>query len=440
MHPIDYKTQFELVSDALNGTGGFYDKSYLVQHPREPDEKYERRQSLAWYDNRLKPACGAFVGYIDKKPALRDTAGNEYAADFVDDCDKCGNSLPVWLSTFMVETKARGTMYCLVDSPREIPASQAEQQAARAFSYLVMIRPENVSQLELDDFGKVLKITWSDCSGLKTVNRSWDTQFWSISGGDEDASGEHGLGFCPVIAFSEALTVPHVGSFAQIAGMSKRLLNMHSEKDELERSQTFSILNYIVPPEMRSSVKITDVAASVGTENLLMSYGAAAQFICPPDGPLSLYMADILAMELRIDEVALKIVDSKNAESGIARDMRFQALNAALVSFATRMEDFERRVWAVFAKTMRFPESRTVVSWHKNYSLSDVKTEIENAAAIDALGMPDSFKREQNKRIVRLVLSDLEQEALDKIIADIDTMEFEVKPEAVVDDDPNQPQ
>ena len=440
MHAKDYQAQFQLVADALDGGGGFYDFTYLIQHPREPAEKYARRQALAWYDNRLKPACSGFVGYIDKKPPMRDFAGNEFAKAFADDCDKCGNSLSVWLSAFMCHAKARGTMFCLVDSPKERPSSQAEQQDKRAFSYLVMIRPENVSELALDDFGNVLKIRWYDCTGTQTINRYWDTESWEVINGDSKESGEHGLGFCPVVPFSEELQVPYVGSFAQIAAMSKRLLNMHSEKDELERSQTFSILNYVVPKDLRGAVKPADVAASVGTENLLMSYDTPAQFISPADGPLSLYMADILAMELRIDEVALKVTDSKTAESGVARDMRFQALNAALVAFSTRMEDFERRVWSVFAATMGLPESRTVVNWNKNYSLSDVKTEIENAASVESLGMPDSFKRAQNKRIARLMLADVEQETLDTIIEDIDAQEFEVKPGQIfpgVEDDQN---
>jgi hypothetical protein len=444
MHIIDYQAQFQVVANALDGAGGFYDFTYLIQHPREPDTKYVRRQELAWYDNRLKPACAGFVGYIDKRPATRDTGGNELLAAFVDDCDKCGNSLAVWLSSFMIQAKARGTMFCLVDSPKDKPASAQDQQSKREFAYLVQIKPEHITELQLDDFANVVKIVWTDHIGTGYITRTWDAIGWKTQtdkGGVEE--GEHGLGFCPVIAFTESLEVPYVGAFAQIAAMSKRLLNMHSEKDEIERSQTFSILNYVVPPELRSSVKIGDVAASVGTENLLMSYGTSASFIAPADGPLTLYMQDIAAMELRIDEVALKIVDSKNAESGVARDMRFQALNAALVSFATRMEDFERRMWYVVAAWLKIDTKRLVVTWQKNYSLSDVKAEIENAAAVDALGMPDSFKRAQKKRIVSLLLSDTDQDTLDEILNDIDEGEGEVKPSAEplpgVADDPNQP-
>jgi hypothetical protein len=441
MHIQDYKTQFTVVAHALDGEGGFYDFTYLVQHPREPEEKYERRKQLAWYDNRLKPACTGFVGYIDKRPATRDTGGNELLAAFVDDCDKCGNSLSVWMSSFMIQAKARGTMFCLIDSPPARPQdapklSALEQKANREFAYLVQIKPEQITELQLDYFANVLKIVWTEQLSNAFITRTWDTVGWKTETKEETQEGVHGLGICPVIAFTESLEVPYIGPFAQIAFMSKRLLNMHSEKDEIERSQTFSILNYVVPPELRNSVKISDVAASVGTENLLMSYGSAAEFISPADGPLTLYMQDIQAMEMRIDEVALKIVDSKNIESGIAREMRFQSLNAALVSFATRMEDFERRMWSVVAKWLKI-ENRVVVTWQKNYSLSDAKTEIENATAVEALGMPDSFKRAQRKRIVNLLLPDADQETLDEIIADIDEGQGEIDPQEGAEDDQN---
>ena len=50
-------TPFQVIADALNSSGGFSDGSYLVQYPRESDDKFERRQAIAWYANALRPAC-----------------------------------------------------------------------------------------------------------------------------------------------------------------------------------------------------------------------------------------------------------------------------------------------------------------------------------------------------------------------------------------------
>jgi hypothetical protein len=65
-------TPFQVLADALNGSGGFTSGDYLVQYPRESDDKFTRRKAVAWYANALRPACQRFTGYLTKRPPQRE--------------------------------------------------------------------------------------------------------------------------------------------------------------------------------------------------------------------------------------------------------------------------------------------------------------------------------------------------------------------------------
>jgi hypothetical protein len=290
--------RFNIVRDAMTGEGGFLSGDHLVKHPRESDEKLARRKALAVYTNFIAPACGTFLGYLTKKPVVRDSGSNALFQQFIDNCDMRGNSLSVWMADFMVQAKARGCMLALVDMPTSLPETSAEQVQGRAIPYLVPIYPETISKLDTDDFGRITRIAWNDVQNDKMITREWDSMRWKVSSvtGGIISEGEHGLDIVPIIEFSESLNFPHFGGFAQIAELSREYYNVHSEKRELFRAQTFSILNYIAPQNLKSQIDIAQVASSIGTENMLMSYDNAAQFIAPPDGPASLYQSEIKAI------------------------------------------------------------------------------------------------------------------------------------------------
>lgn len=93
---------FQFLADALTGAGGFARGDYLVQYPRESNDKFERRKAIAWYANALRPACQRFVGYLIKRPPQRQVTQPILTA-FLDACDWQDNSLDMFWSSFMVE-------------------------------------------------------------------------------------------------------------------------------------------------------------------------------------------------------------------------------------------------------------------------------------------------------------------------------------------------
>lgn len=417
-------TPFQIIADALTSSGGFNTGDYLVQYPRESDDKFDRRKAIAWYANALRPACQRFAGYLTKRPPQRQVTQPSLTA-FLDACDWQDNSLDVFWSGFMLDAKARGSMLLLVDMPAE------GMETDRTWPALTAIAPERVTKYGLDARGQLATLSFTDTQTVEgqdvTVERVYDTKGWRVMQGQKVlAQGQYELGVCPVLAFTESGLFPALGEFATIAGLSKRLYNLRSELDEILRAQTFSLLTYKVPAD-RYPLDLGAVAQTIGTHNLLQTFPDGAEFIAPPEGPARIYLDVIAQVEGLIRQAAL-IVDlpsSNSQESGVALQLRFQALNASLVHFARRMEDFERRVWGLVGLWLGI-EPQVSVMWGADFSLADLKTEIEVAQNMAALNAPVAYQQAKLRQLIQLDLATLPDDDMAAILAGVDEMQQEV--------------
>jgi len=432
--------RFQFLRDSLEGSGPFAPgiAGALVRYPRESDDKYKARQKLAWYTRDLMSACARFAGHMGSRAVSRQVE-NPLLQLMSADCNWRGDTLDVFWSDFIIQAKARGSMLLLVDMPLNLPASQGEQIEQRAVPYLVPIKPEEVIEVEVDERGRVsfceIRATWAPAPGATSfveVVKGWDTAGWWVRRGSETlAAGEHGLDLCPVLAFAE-VAFGHEGEFAQIADLSARLFNMRSELDEILRSQTFSLLTYPVPPEQMAqfdAAKAREVTETIGTSNMLVCFGDSPGFIAPPDGPASIYLQAIERMEALIRHIGHEIQapGEKQAESGEALRIRYQALNAALALFARRMEDLERRVWDVACAWLRI-SNRVAVSWPREFQIADLQAELDAAQSLQALGAPPGWHRAKMKQLVTLSLGSGDEQALNDILREIDDAEQERPP------------
>lgn len=420
--------RFQFIADSLNGSGPFADGSALVQYPRESADKFARRKATAWYANALRPAVSRFVGYLMKKPVQRELP-NPALKQFAEECTWQGDALSSFWAGFMIEAKARGSMLLLVDMPG---GASSSGQEPRRFPYLVAIEPERVKSYVLNEYGQLRRVVINDsvqdASGnAQSVERTYTETGWSFTGG-VNASGTHDLGVCPVLIFTESGLFPCIGDFAGIADLSKRLYNLRSELDEILRAQTFSLLTYKVPSD-RFPLDMGPIAQTIGTDNLLQTFPDGAAFIAPPDGPATVYLQVIAQVDALIREIALTADDhtQRQGESGVALQLRFQALNGALVLFARRMEDFERKVWDLVSLWLGI-QNTAQISWGKDFSLADLKVELEIAQNMAALNAPPVYQREKLKQLIALDLSTLPDAALAEVLAGVDEMQQEVTP------------
>lgn len=433
-------SRFTFIGHALRGDGPFRPTTtaagtgatYLVKYPRESDQKFARRNELAFYASPLAQAASRFTGYLSTRLPVRDLPHQLFKA-VADDADGKGNALDQFWQQFMVEAKARGSMLLLVDMPAINASNLADQMRQRSAPIWTAIAPELLTDYEIGDDGRFafaeFSGTYTGADGEK-VDCLWrfDAQGWQAKkagGGALLAQGEHPLGECPLLIFTEAGDFPHFGPFSAIADLSRRLFNLDSELDEILRSQTFSLLTMQVPDDSSSQAKLdaaTVAGQTIGTNNLLVHTGTTPAFIAPPDGPARIYLDRIAGLQARIDEIALNVATPNARESGIALQLRFQAINAELSRFAGRIEDLERRAWELSRRWLQMTASPTV-QWPRDFNLLDVLVELQVLAEMRATGMPEQVIAQQMRRIVSQQFVGADQMTQDEITAAIDRIE-----------------
>jgi len=438
--------RFKFISDALNGAGGFapkvsYDSdgraidtsySYLVRYSRESKEKYARRNDVAFFTAPLRRAVSRFEGYLSSKKPYREYNNSLYQA-MADDIDGKGNSIDVFMRSFVQEAKARGSMLALVDMPSQMAASRAEQIQERKVPYWTPIYPENVTDYDVGDDGKFSYCKFSGTyvfeSGEKTKCEWYFSKTeWAAYDGDKRLDGDdHNLGQCPVLIFTEAGDFPYFGPFSFIADLSRRLYNLESELDEILRSQTFSLLTMQVKDDSSSAEKIEAAriaGETIGTSNLMVHAGQQPSFIAPPDGPANIYLQRIEAIKNEMEEVGLNVSTINQQESGIAMQMRFHAVNSELAAFSAQMEDFERRCWDMSATWLSL-NAQPEIEWQRDFDIADTQAELEILAEMQATNMPGPVVVAQQKRIVSVQFAGADQDAINEMMLAFDEMEQE---------------
>lgn len=446
--------RFKFLADALHGSGGFcpevnystdlsggmakprqvVGECYLVPYPRESAMKFAGRAALATYENHLRSAAERFVGYISRRRPVRDGLDNPLIQAIAEDADWAGNNLDVFWQAFMVNAKARGTMLLLVDLPAEQPKNRAEALERRMVPFVTAIEPERVTAFMLDARKRFEWVRYASTATVagKTIDveRYWDATEWRVYQGDKVIeSGPHPFGECPMLAFTESGVFPHIGNFAQVGDLSRRIFNARSELDEILRSQTFSLLTYQIPSDRASSFSAEQVSATIGTHNMLVHEGDTPAFIAPPDGPATVYQQVIDALQDTIGKVSYSVESHQQAnaqESGMALAIRFQALNGALSSFARRMQDLEARMWELVGRYMGLQQGVTV-AWATDYSLADTERELSVLAAMQATGFPEPALIEQRKRIAGEAFDNIEEDDLNTMMDAMDEGTKEVE-------------
>ena len=422
------KQKWRLISQALEGDGSFHDMSIITKHPRETDDKLASRRAMTFYENHIAKATNGFVGHIFKKPQLRDY-GHVLLNLMIDDCDNCGNSMEVFFRRFAVDAKARGVMCLLVDMPKEIPSNLKEQKDKRAVPYLVSIKPEDIFDYQLDIFGKV---EWAtilisriekapfDVDKIELTYRYFSKTEWRVYDSSKNVleGGNHDLGVCPLLIFTESGNFPTVGEFEPIVNISKSIAETRSLIYDIFRNQTFSILAYHDPTKQLESLDI-------GTDNALVYTDNAPSFISPASNPADSLQKEVDRLGATIDHISYKITDSKSAESGISREYRFQDLNGALSWFAGALEDIEKRAIDIAVGLLRVPYSATI-EWNRDFAIADRKSESEILATTLTLGMGKAYDTQKKKQFAKMDLQDLEEEDLQVVLDDIEQNNSEI--------------
>ena len=414
----DYKSLWSGAEESFRGNGGFLNGEYLVKYIREDNEKFSNRKEIAYYTNIFASKVNRYVGYVYKKLPIR-TTNNALLRMMFNDVNNRGDSIDVFMTNFAMSSKVKGVNLVLVDMAKELPTNLKEQLDNRVVPYITEISPQRVSKYRLDKFGKFEYIYFDDTmvidDEIEDITRFYDSNKWEIIFEDKVIeSSEHNLGVCPVVYFSENGEFLATGEFTQVAPIAKRHYNLQSELDEILRYQTFPILT------IQGDIGV-DVEINTSNDSALLYSETVAKpdFIAPPSAPAQLYQARLLEIENHIATICYDMSVGNGVESGISLDIKFQGLNSSLSNFATRLEDFERRVFEVACRYLSITND-TDINYPKTFSIIDINKEIEVLGAMKELIDSPTYFKQKAMQIISNDLTNIDVEVLDTMLGEIE--------------------
>jgi len=412
--------------DAYEGKGGFLDGSYLIPHPRESNEKFERRKKLAVYPNYVKKVVDSYLSHLFKKSPIRSIETQEYQ-EFIQDVDKQGTYIDDFMRRAFKLAMIVGTIFIIVDKPPGKAQTKLEEKTLDLRPYLATRLPSQVYNYSFDQFGRLAFITFREKRPDGTIiYRYFDTEKWIISTDPEqkkiEGEGKHKLGIVPVVPLhstdpllSTSLTAtPWI---LDVANLNFDLYNALSELRELLRSQTFSIFTIPIR-DQADAEKLKDL--TISTENAIPynpEGGGKPDYVAPPPDPVEAYMKYITALIDQIYRLANLEFTGGVQKSGIAKEYDWLEFNRTLSSFAEQCEQAEYRIADIVCRWYE-TEFKGYIQYPQDFSIKELAKELEiGMNAITAQILPPTGVVELRKKLTRDMLGEFVD---DKLLSKMD--------------------
>ena len=431
------KSDYQFLEDAYTGGGGFKTGDYLVKRPREKTDSFQVRKELCYYLNYVRSVVDSHVNPIFRKEAARDwggrrdESGQALFSRFYDDIDTVKTKLPKFIKRAARIAKLHGAAFIVVDNVKDQPGTMADVLSKRAFPYAYIVKPEQVSDYQVNKAGVLTSITYtvagdgSGSAGAQKETWTWTESTWSCSGGSGgDRKGDNAIRRVPVVPILGAEADPGelkpLSEFYSIARANKRIFNLCSEIDELITKQAFSLFTY---PLGSNSDPNTVKDMLVGTENAVMYDGSVSNppGYSTPDGmPLEQLRAERADLIKEIYRMAQQshVTGVESKTSGVAKAWDFEGANQTLSGFAANCEAAERAIAGLF-EAWTSTTVGYIVKYSDDFGIVDVAAALEGVGKALDLAIGGKFDTAVKKKAVDVYLNDLDEEEFDAVVADI---------------------
>lgn len=414
--------EYSLLNNAYYGDGGFLNGKYLVQHPRESSEKYQQRLALAYYLNYTSPCVNAHVDPIFKRDPQREYSGAITALweDFAKDTDLAGTDLNTLVKRWAVAAKLYGIGYVVCDNALQPGSTIGEILASKKRPYAYLLDPDRVKEIKVDNNGKIIYFSFleRDPKSKRDFVRIFTYKGWELRDGDKIVSnGAYDFGRVPVVKLASREISPFdmfpASEFISIAMTNRSIYNKCSWLDDILRNQTFSILTY-------PTTKAEEL--DIGTDNAL-AYPPDSRhipsFIAPPAECATVLANQIQMLQEEIYRMAVvvNVTGVRTQSSGVAKQWDFEQTNQLLSSFAGNIDVAETELAELFALWLG-SEFDYQCNYPKDFSVSDVTTELANAETAKALDFGTTFNTEILKRVITSYLPDLKKDRVEQIVSE----------------------
>ena len=415
------KPNYGLLKNAYYGTGGFEDGGYLIKHPREADDKYNKRKEISYYLNYVSAVVDGHVNPIFRAPIKRDWKNSSLSEFelFIEDVDCSGTAIDSFMKMAALSAKLYGIVFIVVDNFQELPATKDKTLKERKFPYLYLVNPESVKEYKLDRLGRLTEFSFAEKVGEAEQTRTLTTEGWSIEG-EGSSNGAHSLGVVPVVPLlSRKVKLTEdlpPSEFTAISRTNMNIFQQCSWLNEILQNQTFPLLIY---PSKEATKLI------IGSENALGFDGEKSQhapnFIAPPSGPSEAIASNIDRLIKEIYRMAQMshATGVQTQLSGTAKAWDFEENNMALSDFAENLENAEMRIGKIFSLYCNSAEFNYSCVYSRDFKVPDIKGELEIAQAAIDLNFGELFNTEVLKRVLEVMFPGLESESYDAIVASL---------------------
>lgn len=444
-HPTynEMQADWEFYLDSYAGGNQYRQKSYLFHHERETPKNYADRKKRAVFPNYSRKTVDIYSAFIFKDPINRSCDEPDFA-DFERDAD--GKGTP--LSQLMADQVGKqgmvtGHAVALVDMPSNTAEAQTrlDDTILGIRPYVTVYSPPDVVDWAIDADGSYRWIRFretatdesdpfSSRSKTKRIYRTWTRDTFTVH---DDAGllieeGTHGLGEVPavLIPIREHMTYMDVGEslLTDIAMLNRAIYNYRSLLDEFLYRQCFNFLA-LATDESLTPERIKALMQEYGINNATF-YPAKAgppSYVSPPSDPAEMIMKAIDMAAREIVELA-KLQDRKSSsseKSGIAHAYEFQESNAAFAKIAKNLEDGERKIIRLYYKWQKKDDVTVSIEYPSDFNITTLADQIEEGLSALSMNISDTFNAELKKRMVSVILPDLDPETEDTIEEEIDS-------------------
>lgn len=441
-HPLyeQYCGHWKKLIDAYEGTGGFNDGSYLFRHDRESDTKFINRSRMAKYFNFAEIIVDTFRDSCLRERPIR-AAEDKTLQNIMSDVDFTGRDWDSFISDQLTLSLVYGFSDVLVEMPSfdgNLIRSRADAEDGNIRPYLISLHPLDIIDWDQDRFG-LSSITIRETSREKSEDndaegniitryRRYDRERWMLFDADGEviSSGEHSLGAIPVVRlfYRKSLTNRALGrSILPDPAVLIDYYNLDSEKREIFRQQTFSLL-LISLGENSSRDDIQNLVLT-GTNNALaLPYGAKAEFISPDPEQARLIIEEqkqIVRTIFRLKHLKYD-TDSSTEKSGEAYKWDYKDMHEILAGIAKNLEAFEYRIVRLISLWMRNGgiASGFSASYPREFNVYSLSETLDTAARLFELNLGAELRNTFSKRILIPKLLSLTADEKEKIFKDIE--------------------
>ena len=424
----DYKETINLWEYYIRSFNGGYDYmvgQYLNRYNLELDNEFNQRLANTLCDNHCKNIIQTYSSFLFRVKPSRDfgTMSDEPSLEnFLKDTDLDGNSFNNVVRQAQVYASVYGHCFMILDKPKVITNTRAQELEQDIRPYLSIVTPENVLDWnfkrevngkytldflkvreEVDKNGGIYMRLWY-LDRIDTVYMKDDRTEPVIIDTAENLIGK----IPAVILYNAKSHKRGIGQsdLVDIADLQKSIYNEYSEIEQLVR-----LTNH------PSLVKTAGVNASAGAGAVIempeeMEPNLKPYLLQPSGQNLTAIMDSISSKVEAINRIAhtgAVRTTKQQVSSGIALQTEFEMLNARLSEKADNLEIAEEqlfRLYAMFQDTTFDGE----INYPDSFNIRDYAADLVYYQQAKAMNLNSpTFAKEVDKEIARAVLDDDEK-------------------------------